>query len=126
MRVRWGNVGRVLCLAAAGVLIAIGPPEGRPPPSPPPDGALPRLADVPRLLQPRPRERRALKGGASAGREGPPEVSRALRGQRTEVPALPSPTPPSPPPDPAVQSPPPERSAPAPPTSGEFTPDPAP
>src|ERR671910_1556757 len=88
MRVRWGNVGRVLCLAAAGVLIAIGPPEGRPPPSPPPDGALPRLADVPRLLQPRPRERRALKGGKSGGRGGPPSISGPYVRKVSKVPAV--------------------------------------
>src|SRR5688572_20247324 len=104
MRVRWGNVGRVVCLAAAGVLIAVGPPEGpvRPHPAPP-DLALPPLADVPRLRHPRPRERRALKGGGPRRKGGPLRVSRAMRGQVGEVPAQASPAPPSPPPDPVDQ-----------------------
>jgi len=63
-RVRWRNVGRVACLAAAGVLIATHgrsdparPPPGGPaaPPPAPEAQRLPRLRDIPRLVLPRPR-----------------------------------------------------------------------
>src|SRR3954464_14665343 len=80
-RVRWRNVGRVACLAAAGVLIAT---HGRQQPAEAPrrlaraaPGAaapelrrLPRVRDIPRLVLPRPRERRALKGGEPGRRGG--------------------------------------------------------
>src|SRR5215210_5623629 len=69
-RVRWRNVGRVVCLAAAGVLIATHgrsdtarPPvrASAPPPAAPRVQRPPRVRDIPRLVQPRPRKRRALK-----------------------------------------------------------------
>src|SRR5829696_958925 len=105
MRVRWGNVARVVCLAAAAVLIAVGPPEGRAPPSPARPVTLPRLADVPRLLRPRPRERRAVKGEESGGRGGPPSISGPYVRKVSKVPAQARPTPPSPPPEPVGQAP---------------------
>src|SRR3954447_23632397 len=75
-RVRWRNVGRVACLAAAGVLIAThkaprAPRPAAPPPARPSAAAepqrLPRVRDIPRLVLPRPRKRRALKGGDPGG-----------------------------------------------------------
>src|SRR4051812_41759334 len=102
-RVRWRNVARVACLAAAGVLIAThGPDRQRParpapprpaapraagaPPPVPPVVRLPPLRDIPRLVLPRPRERRALKGEDSGGGGGPPSINRVIRGQVTKPP----------------------------------------
>ena len=61
-RVRWGKVGRVACLLAAGALIATHGEEGSAPRPPRAPVGLPRLADVPRLWWPKARKRRALKG----------------------------------------------------------------
>src|SRR5512132_2265447 len=85
-RVRWRNVGRVACLSAAGALSLTRPPEPpREPPrpaapparslaAPPKAQRLPRLRDIPRLVLPRPRKRRASKGGDSGGKGGPSGV----------------------------------------------------
>src|SRR5215216_5518596 len=62
-RVRWRNVGRVACLAAAGVLIATHGREPLPEPPAPEVQRLPPLRDIPRLVLPRPRKRRSVKGG---------------------------------------------------------------
>jgi hypothetical protein len=160
-RVRWRNVGRVACLAGAAVLIATHGSERRTPAPQPPTAApgprptipgqrrvqrLARLRDIPRLVLPpargrravRPgerdgkgrRERRALKGDASDRREGVRQSDPAMRDQVAEPPASSRPTPPSPQPDPLSQPQTSERSAttpepapPPPPASGEFTPD---
>src|SRR4051794_23933992 len=145
-RVRWRNVGRVACLAAAGVLIAT---HGRQPPAEAPRRLaraapaaaapelrrLPRLRDIPRLVLPRPRERRALKGGEPGRRGGVRRVNHRMGAQDGKPPgraggegaaggdrAVQAP-PPSPPPSGAGQPATIERSAP---TTGEFTPDRAP
>src|SRR5215211_3519849 len=142
-RVRWRNVGRAACLLGAGVLIAThGAGEApaplapaRPLPTPPEVQRLPRLRDIPRLVLPGPRQRRALKEGDSGGRGGPPGVMRRRDVKVTKPPGTARSTPPSPqsgavgqvgpwersagPPERSAG--PPERSAP---TSGEFTPDP--
>src|SRR5215210_6167869 len=161
-RVRWRNVGRVACLAAAGVLIATHgrhPPADTPrrlartPPAAPEVQRLPRLRDIPRLVLPRPRKRRAMKGGDPGRSRGVRRIMRPYDAQDGKHPSPPDgeradqAPPPSPPPGGAGQRAAeersalaPERSAPAPapapapppapppppPTSGEFTPDPAP
>src|SRR4051812_3747490 len=135
-RVRWWNVGRLACLAAAGVLIATHQSE---PSAPEPHvvraQGLPRLRDVPRLLLPRPRQRRALKGGKPRRKRGVRRIMRPYDAQDGKPPSQASgevpvrAPPPSPQPGPVGQAAPPERSAPAPapaPATGEFTPDPAP
>src|SRR5215208_7681561 len=105
-RVRWRNVGRVACLAAAGVLIATHEPQG--PPAPPPPARprlraparvvqrLPRLRDLPRLVVPRPRERRALKRAGSGRKAGPSGVRRRMDAEVRKAPENAGPTPPSP------------------------------
>src|SRR5215210_7965064 len=111
-RVRWGNVGGLAALACAAALIATHEPAApRPPaPTPPPREAheLPRLRDIPRLVLPRPRERRASKRNPRLGR---PSVIRDMRGKVTEHPRNPRPSPQT---SPAGQPAAPEWSAPAP------------
>src|SRR4051794_41365887 len=98
-RVRWRNVGGVVCLAAAGVLIAThgsarrARPTAAPPPAPtgarrapPPALRLAPLRDVPRLVLPRPRQRRALKGGDSVGEGGPRRVAGSYNRQQGKPP----------------------------------------
>src|SRR4051794_7980364 len=156
-RVRWRNVGRVACLAAAGVLIAThgrqqpaeaprrlaraapaaptAPTAPAVPPARPELRRLPRLRDIPRLVLPRPRERRALKGGEPGRRGGVRRVNHRMGAQDGKPPgraggegaaggdrAIQAPAP-SPPPSGAGQPATIERSAP---TTGEFTPDRAP
>src|ERR687896_30227 len=119
-QVRWGNVARLACLAAAGALIAsYRPAEREATPArtaPRPVVELPRLADVPRLWRPRPRERRASREDERGRKGGAPQSTRVLRGQVPEHP-------PSPPSGAGGQAQPNERSAPRPapppPTSGE-------
>src|SRR5215213_4905142 len=100
-RVRWANVGGLAALAGAAALIATGgseppaPPTGPRPLSPPRPPArepqqLPRLRDIPRLVRPRPRERRALRRGP---RRGPPSVIRDIRGEETAHPGNRDPSP---------------------------------
>src|SRR4051812_1472361 len=132
-RGRWRNVARVACLAAAGVLIATH--DGQRPAAPPAARhalPLPPLGGVPRLVLPRPRQRRALKGGNSGRGRGVSRINRVIHGQGGKPPSgagggrAVRPPPPSPPTGGVGQPAPAERSAPAPPTTGEFTPDPAP
>src|SRR5215207_2249178 len=145
-RVRWRNVARLAALLAAGALIATHGSEAPAPAPPPPSPtvALPRLADVPRLWQPKRVKRRALKRGPvrvfglydRKGREpprrhGPPTPSpQPGPGGHKSAPersAAPEPTAPEPSAAPEPTAP--ERSAapePSAPTSGEFTPDPGP
>src|SRR3954454_17722968 len=103
-RVRWRNVGRVACLAAAGVLIATHGSERPATPQPARHTQrLPPLRDIPRLVLPRPRERRALKGGNSGGKRKVRPISRVLHGQDGKPPSsaggagAPQAPPPSPP-----------------------------
>src|SRR5687768_14687962 len=122
-RVRWRNVARLACLLAAGALLAKHGPEAPAPRPATPRRELapaPRLADVPRLWQPKRRKRRALKGKRPG--LGPYTVHYLGRS-----PPRPEPQTPSPQSAEVGQAGRMERSAPrSTPTSGEFTPDPGP
>jgi hypothetical protein len=143
-RVRWGNVGKLALLLAAGLLIATSgrgsrPPEqtgvrAKPPGRPPPDLAAPahresqrepkrepeRRREAERSAPKRSEESAAAPGGTAAGaREAEPEGA----AQPAPAPAQPAPAP-APPAE--IVQPPPSPRAPAAPRSGEFTPDPAP
>src|SRR5215208_1012193 len=140
-RVRWRNVGRVACLAAAAALIlthrseprpaapvpATSSPRPRPAVRAPEVRPLPRLHDIPRLRLPRPRRRRASKERDSDGKGGPRTVVRPYDAKVTKGARPARNSPPSPPPGGAGQLETNERSAlpPMPPSTGEFTPDPA-
>src|SRR5688572_11440142 len=84
----------------------------RPPPASPALQRLPPLRDIPGLVLPRPRERRALNGGDSGGNRGAPSVNPGMRDQSTEPPTKRPPRPPSPPSGGAGQPEPEERNAP--------------
>ncbi|MGH2745861.1 MAG: hypothetical protein ACRDLY_06405 [Thermoleophilaceae bacterium] len=147
-RVRWGNVGRLAALLAAGLLIATGGRGCRVPEGPElgPSGPAAPMPDAagPDRLEPTPKRKRARNGkarrpvrkrgptraaerGKADGPEeahGPEEVTGWAEQPIVEPKPKPQPQPrpqPEPPSVPAPLQPPPPA-----PRSGEFTPDPAP
>jgi hypothetical protein len=136
-RVRWGNVGKLALLLAAGLLIATSgrgsrPPEqtgvrAKPPGRPPPDLAAPAHRESQREPKREPERRREAERSAPKRSEesaaAPGGTAAGAREAEPEGAALPAPAP-APPAE--IVSPPRSPRAPAAPRSGEFTPDPAP